>query len=129
MGSVCWDAILEQAASSPIAAPLAELRRAHYEIVAKMASNFDEQCAYYKTKVHTQASEIETAAKETTEMLMGAEEMEKQFLKHLMMSMRSEDDEDALFSFLPKLETINGTSCSRMGAAADEGMAFGTDTR
>merc|ERR1712166_433258 len=81
--SVCWDAILEQAASSPIAAPLAELRRAHYEIVAKMASNFDEQCAYYKTKVHTQASEIETAAKETTEMLMGAEEMEKQFLERM----------------------------------------------
>jgi hypothetical protein len=49
-------------------------------------------------------------------------------LKHLMMSMRSEEDEDALFSFLPKLETINGTSCSRMGAAADDGMAFGADT-
>merc|ERR1711966_565659 len=49
-------------------------------------------------------------------------------LKHLMISLRSEQDEDALFSFLPKLETINGVPCSRGYPAANDGMGFGSDT-
>lgn len=46
-------------------------------------------------------------------------------LKHLFMTLKAEADEDALFSFLPKLETINGTSIpqpsSAMGAERETG--------
>jgi hypothetical protein len=35
-------------------------------------------------------------------------------LKHLFMTLKAEADEDALFSFLPKLETINGTSIPQL---------------
>merc|ERR1712216_673462 len=38
-------------------------------------------------------------------------------LKHLFMTLRAEADEDALFSFLPKLETINGTSIPQPSSA------------
>merc|ERR1712086_28131 len=38
-------------------------------------------------------------------------------LKHLFMTLKAEADEDALFSFLPKLETINGTSIPQQSGA------------
>merc|ERR1719247_3699467 len=38
-------------------------------------------------------------------------------LKHLFMTLKAEADEDALFSFLPKLETINGTSIPQPSSA------------
>merc|ERR1711865_1335827 len=114
--SVCWDAVIEQAASSPIAGPLAELRRATCEITAKMSTNFDEQCAYYKTKVHSQASEIEQAATETTEMLMGAEEMEKQFLERMNeLSGEWDRERDAMQAEINSLRS-GGAGASAGGA-------------
>jgi hypothetical protein len=41
-------------------------------------------------------------------------------LKHLFMTLKAEADEDALFSFLPKLETINGTKIPQPSSAAGE---------
>merc|ERR1711865_492033 len=114
--SVCWDAVIEQAASSPIAGPLAELRRATCEITAKMSTNFDEQCAYYKTKVPSQASEIEQAATETTEMLMGAEEMEKQFLERMNeLSAEWDRERDAMQAEINSLRS-GGAGASAGGA-------------
>jgi len=81
--AVCWDSILEHMSGHPLVEPLAALRRAHYDITAKLVSNSEEQTTFYKQKLHSQANEIEVAAKETNEMLHGAEEMEKQFLERM----------------------------------------------
>jgi len=46
-------------------------------------------------------------------------------LKHLFMTLKTELDEDALFSFLPKLETINGTTIPQPSSAAGPDRELG----
>jgi len=78
---VCWDELIDQmqAHGAALTQPLRDLRRATEEIVVKYKGLVEEQGSHYKRRVGEAAAEIETAAKETTEMLEGAEEMERQF--------------------------------------------------
>merc|ERR1711881_638133 len=78
---VCWDELIDQmqAHGAALTQPLRDLRRSTEEIVGKYKGLVEEQGSHYKRRVGEAAAEIETAAKETTEMLEGAEEMERQF--------------------------------------------------
>lgn len=58
---------------------LVDLRSAHDEIIAKYKHLVEDISLTYKKKINDAAAEIELAERETTEMLEGAEEMEKQF--------------------------------------------------
>jgi len=73
---VCWDELLGQMGHPR---SLVELRGAMEEIIAKYKNLVEDVSLTYKKKVNDAAAEIELAERETTEMLEGAEEMEKQF--------------------------------------------------
>merc|ERR1712166_1650290 len=113
--SVCWDAIAEQLAGQPLAAPVAELRRVHYEIVGKLVQNCEDQTSSYKDKIHHLTSDIELAANETSDMLMGAEEMEKQFLDRMnVLSAEWERERSALQNEIASLRSGGASSGSGM---------------
>jgi len=73
---VCWEELLAQM-GRPTA--MVELRAAMEGIVGQYKDLVEEVITIYKKKVNDAAAEIEVAERETTEMLEGAEEMEKQF--------------------------------------------------
>merc|ERR1719183_1068100 len=68
-----------EAHGAALVGPLSQLRAATEDIVGKQKTLVEEQSAHYKKRVGDAAAEIEVAEKETTEMLEGAEEMERQF--------------------------------------------------
>merc|ERR1712086_1225520 len=73
---VCWDELLGQMGHPR---SLVELRASQEDIIGKYKTLVEDVSLTYKTKVNDAAAEIELAERETTEMLEGAEEMEKQF--------------------------------------------------
>lgn len=73
---VCWDELLGQMGQPR---SMVELRAAMEGIIAKYKDLVEEIVMTYKKKCNDAAAEIEVAEKETQQMLVGAEEMEKRF--------------------------------------------------
>jgi hypothetical protein len=67
------------ALGAQLAGPLRELRRAMDDIVGKYKTLVEDTSSTYKKQVADRDAQLDGAERETTEMLEGAEEMEKQF--------------------------------------------------